>query len=184
MVDNKQIERFLAEGIRRFSEKGIEGIRVNKICREVGVAKSSFYHYFGNKQGYLKQLFDHWYEISRGSIHEKIKHINDGAARFKALKQIIDSNEEEEYFYLQLKLYASTNKLAQKVVDKAKQKRYDVLYEIFTMAGQAHEEAVCNVKKMILFYFGRLALTHGYAGDTSDFDIREEELMRVLGLEK
>ena len=57
MKNTPQINNFLNIGIKRFADRGIDGIRIDEICDEVGVAKSSFYHYFGNKEGFIDQLF-------------------------------------------------------------------------------------------------------------------------------
>ena len=184
MKNNPQINNFLDVGIKRFADRGIDGIRIDEMCDEVGVAKTSFYHYFGSKNSFVEKLFDYWYDISTGGIYDQIKHIDDALLRFTALKKLIDSNKDAEYCYLQLKLYASNNEYARKIVDNAKKKRFEILFEIFKMAGQSDEEATSNVRKMILTFFGRLALTHGYTGNTIDIDIPQEELMQFLGLKK
>ena len=75
-------------------------------------------------------------------------------------------------------------KKAREVVEKAKQKRFDVLFEIFKMAGLSDEEAAISSKKMILMYFGHVALNHGYIGATYDIDITNETFLEFLGLSK
>jgi len=182
MLNNPQINNFLNVGIKRFAERGIDGIKVDEICEKVGVAKSSFYHYFGDKKGFLDKLFNYWYNITTGNVYDQIKDIEDPIERFLALKKQIDANEEAEYCYLQLKLLAKSDKKARLIVEKAKQKRFDVLFEIFKMAGQDDKEATRNTQKMILMYFGRVALIHGYTGSTEDIDISNEEMLHFLGL--
>ena len=109
MKNNPQINNFLDAGIRRFSERGIDGIKVDEICDEVGVAKSSFYHYFGSKKKFVERLFDYWYDITHGDVSESVSQIDDATERFLTLKKMIDANEEVEYCFLQMKLYAATN---------------------------------------------------------------------------
>ena len=182
MKNNPKLNSFLDIGIKRFAERGIDGIKIDEICDEVGVAKSSFYHYFGNKKGFIDQLFDYWFEITHGETSESVKHIDNPRERFLALKKIIDKNEEVEYCYLQMKLFALQNEKAREIVEKAKKKRYDVLYEIFKKADQSDEDADYNTRKMILLYYGRVALTHGYTGSTDDIDIANEHFLEFLGL--
>jgi AcrR family transcriptional regulator len=182
MTKNPRITQFFDLGIKRFADRGIDGIKVDEICKEVGVAKTSFYHYFGNKKGFIEQLFDYWYDQTTGEVYNQIKHIDNAIDRFLALKERIDANEEIEYFYLQMKLFALSNTKAKQVAEKARKKRFDVLFEIFKMHGQSNEEATLNTRKMILMYFGRVALTHGYTGSTQDIDITTEEFLLFLGL--
>lgn len=182
MKNNPLIHNFLDVGIKRFADRGIDGIKINDICKEVGVAKSSFYHYFGNKKGFIDELFEYWYVITTDGVYEKIKHIDDAVERFLALKELIDNNVEIEYCYLQLNLLALTNEKAREVVDRAKQKRFDVLLEIFKMAGLSDEEAAISTKKMILLYFGYVALNHGYTSSSDYIDIANEHFLKFLGL--
>jgi AcrR family transcriptional regulator len=39
-----------------FAREGIEGIQVERIARIIARNKSAFYHYFGDTEGYMKQL--------------------------------------------------------------------------------------------------------------------------------
>ena len=184
MKRKPQINNFLDLGINRFAERGIAGIKIDEICKEVGVAKSSFYHYFGNKEGYIDQLFDYWYEITHENVAHKVSHINNAKERFLTLKKLIDANVEVEYCFLQMKLFAATNAKAREIVEKAKKVRFEVLFTIFKMAGQSDKKAEYNSQKMILIYYGKVALMHGYTGSTKDIDIANDHFLEFLGLEK
>ena len=184
MINNPQINNFLNAGIKRFAERGIDGIKVDEICDEVGVAKSSFYHYFGGKNGFVEKLFDYWYDITHGEVSESLSNIDDATERFLALKKMIDANEEVEFCFLQIKLYAATNAKAKEIIERTNKTRFDVLYAIFNMAGQSDEEARCSAKKMTMLYYGKVALKHGYSGPNEDFDITKEQYLEFLGLKK
>ena len=182
MKNNPQINNFLDAGIRRFALRGIDGIKVDEICDEVGVAKSSFYHYFGSKKKFVEKLFDYWFVITHGDVSESVSHIDDATERFLALKKMIDANEEVEYCFLQMKLYAATNAKAREIIEKANKTRFDVLYTIFKMAGQNSEEARCSAKKMTMLYYGKVALKHGYRGSSEEIDIEDDHYLEFLGL--
>ncbi len=49
--------RLFAAATREFTELGFEQASLNKIISEVGMSKSSFYHYFGNKTELFEQIF-------------------------------------------------------------------------------------------------------------------------------
>ena len=93
MKNNPQINNFLDVGIKRFARRGIDGIKVDEICEDVGVAKSSFYHYFGSKKKYVEKLFDYWYDITHGNVSESVSQISNASERFLTLKKMIDANE-------------------------------------------------------------------------------------------
>lgn len=184
MKNNPQINNFLDAGIHRFAIRGIDGIKVDEICDEVGVAKSSFYHYFGNKKKFVEKLFDYWYDITHGEVSESVSQIDDATERFLALKKMIDANEEVEFCFLQIKLYAATNAKAREVVEKANKTRFKTLFTIFKMAGHSDEAARCNTKKMTMLYYGKVALKHGYTGSPEDIDILNDHYLEFLGLKK
>ena len=104
MKNNPQKTNFLDAGIRRFAERGIDGIKIDELCEEIGISKSSFYHYFESKKGFVEKLFDYWYEITHGNVSEQVNKIDDATERFLMLKKMIDANEEVEYCFLQMKL--------------------------------------------------------------------------------
>lgn len=39
---------------------GIEGVRVDRLCRDLGVTKGSFYHHFDGREGLLSAVADDW----------------------------------------------------------------------------------------------------------------------------
>ena len=182
MKNNPQIKRFYAIGLRRFAERGIDGIKIQEICEEGKISKSSFYHYFGSKKGFIEMLFDHWFQITHGDVSKAVDHIDDASERFLALKKIIDANEEVEYCFLQMKLYATTNTKAREIIEKAHKVRFDVLFTIFKMAGQSDDMAEDNAKKMILLYYGRVALKHGYSSSSEDIEIDDEHYLKFFDL--
>ena len=182
MKNNPQINNFLDVGIRRFAERGIDGIKVDEICEDVGVAKSSFYHYFGSKKKFTERIFEYWFEITHSSTIKEVKDINNPRERFLKLKEIIDSNMDIEYFFLQLKLYALTNKKAQETIERASHARYKAVFEIFKLAGKSDEEADSKTRIWTMIYYGRVALMHGYAGSVDEIDIPDEGILKILGI--
>jgi len=50
-------EKLFAAATREFTEHGFEQASLNRIISEVGMSKSSFYHYFANKTELFKQIF-------------------------------------------------------------------------------------------------------------------------------
>ena len=48
----------LKAAVKVFAEKGYHGCRISDVADEAGVAYGLVYHYFGNKDGLLKSVFD------------------------------------------------------------------------------------------------------------------------------
>ena len=43
-------------------ESGIEGVRIDRLCRALGVTKGSFYHHFSGREALLDAVADYWSE--------------------------------------------------------------------------------------------------------------------------
>jgi len=52
-------EKLFAAATREFTEYGFEQASLNRIIAEVGMSKSSFYHYFANKTELFEQIMQH-----------------------------------------------------------------------------------------------------------------------------
>ena len=54
MIKGLKYRRWLEMGQRRFAKDGIQGININHMSEEMGVAKTSFYFFFNSKEEYLE----------------------------------------------------------------------------------------------------------------------------------
>lgn len=53
-------EQWLATALEMFASTGADGLKVEKLARSVGVAKSGFYFHFQDREDLLDQLVDYW----------------------------------------------------------------------------------------------------------------------------
>ena len=54
-------EKLLKKSLELFSKYGYDNVGIQKILDEVGVKKPTLYHYFGSKQGLLKEILETHY---------------------------------------------------------------------------------------------------------------------------
>lgn len=69
-------QHWITAGYTLFAQEGLEGIQVERIARIVNLNKSGFYHYFGDRENFLKQLTAHHLSIS-GSIARDMNTVTD-----------------------------------------------------------------------------------------------------------
>lgn len=50
--------RLMALGLERFMRQGVRGLRIDELCRDVGIAKGSFYAFFDSKEALFFALAD------------------------------------------------------------------------------------------------------------------------------
>ena len=51
--------KWIKAGTKLFAEHGNNGLKVELIAREVGISKSSFYHYFADMEIFVDRMLDH-----------------------------------------------------------------------------------------------------------------------------
>jgi len=67
-----KIEAWVKAGYKLFGKEGMEGIKVERLARNLQLNKSGFYHYFGSMKTYLKSLLQYHVGMSK-SIAEEIE---------------------------------------------------------------------------------------------------------------
>ncbi len=78
LYEQPRLVPWLKVGIKRFAADGLEGLNINEISAEIKISKTSFYHFFGSKQEYINELFEHW--LQEGTINIiKDAFLNDNA---------------------------------------------------------------------------------------------------------
>ena len=59
MNGSKTSEKWIKAGYELFASQGLDGVRVERVARTLGLNKSGFYHYFVDLDNFSKQLIQH-----------------------------------------------------------------------------------------------------------------------------
>ena len=83
IADNPTREKILQTARRLFHQRAYSDVGINTLCREAGVVKGSFYHFFSSKQALLEAVI----ERNRESIANALQKSNDagGSGRDRLL---------------------------------------------------------------------------------------------------
>lgn len=57
-------EDWIDAALNALVAEGIEGVRIDRMCRDLGVTKGSFYHHFEGRDGLLEALGAYWADIA------------------------------------------------------------------------------------------------------------------------
>lgn len=78
MEQGSKLKRTIADAaVRCFCEKGYDEVSVNDICKEAGVARSSFYRVYSNKMDPIRYVLEHTDANAIVSIEELLAAPND-----------------------------------------------------------------------------------------------------------
>ncbi|HUV31942.1 MAG TPA: TetR/AcrR family transcriptional regulator [Devosiaceae bacterium] len=65
--------QLMQAGLKRFSAQGIRATRVDDICRDIGIAKGSFYTFFQSKEDLFMTVADEREDVHRRGMREAAK---------------------------------------------------------------------------------------------------------------
>lgn len=79
---------WLNRGIDVLTQFGPEQLKVERLCKHLGVTKGSFYHHFQNRADYVSCLLEHWHDTNTRAIIEQVNQQSSAEARSDALDLI------------------------------------------------------------------------------------------------
>lgn len=122
-------EDWLQHGLQTAAEAGIDALRIDALCRGLGVTKGSFYHHFKNHRAYLEAILQHWedeytsrfieYSAEGTTVEEKIARLND---------LVMESFGDYE---THIRTWALADPLAREFQERVDKRRIEYLTELY-----------------------------------------------------
>ena len=154
-MQKSKINKWLDLGIKRFANQGFSGLNIDEMSKEVGSAKTSFYHFFGSKDEFFEQLLEYWQAEGTVRIMKEIMAFMDPVEAFHELtSQIINTNHIHERFLSQLRKYVDTNAKAKAFVEETMQLRITFLTGLYARAGLSPEHSQQRARAYMIYYLG------------------------------
>lgn len=142
-------EDWIILGYKLFSEKGINGIVVEKMALKLKVNKSSFYWHFKTKKDFLNEIISFWFSTDTNRIITTVENKPIGKEKFNELVELAFKKEPYLDFIFFLKRYALKDKKIQTLIDNIDSQRVDYTMSILIEMGFSENEAFI---KSTLFY--------------------------------
>lgn len=103
---------WIALGLSQLSERGVEAIKLEAICKAAGLTRGSFYYHFIDHEKFLIEMVQNWGKTHTDDVAEQIG--NDMSAENKATA-LTDASMQIDY-----RLELGIRELARRVPDAAK----------------------------------------------------------------
>ena len=154
-MTNPKLLPWFEIGMRRFAESGLTGLNIVQMSEEAGIAKTSFYHFFGTKEQFLTELFEHW--VAVGTL-DTAKHAMVHEDPFDGFKTIMRLALTEKYipekFWLQVGRIDPKLTGASKYVDEVNRFRQSVVSGLFARGGISPREAEWRARQVVTHFKG------------------------------
>lgn len=132
-------EDWFVTGLSILEADGFSKITIENLCEILKVTKGSFYHHFGNIDGYIEALMKYWLNENTVSLIKEAEEITD------SIKKQILINELAIYHSRKssqlIRAWSYSNNIVKGYLDKVDKLRLDYLINIKKQNGESDNNA-------------------------------------------
>lgn len=138
MKKNKKEDWFI-QGMLILSKDGFSKITIDNLCSILKVTKGSFYHHFGNIDGFIKALMEYWLEIHTLSFIKESEKIENILIRRDHLQmKSIGAEYKNEQA---IRAWGYSNPIVREYVQRVDQTRLNYLIDLRIKSGESYKTA-------------------------------------------
>jgi AcrR family transcriptional regulator len=143
---------WLHAALEALEKEGIQGVRVERLARDLGVAKSGFYWHFRDRQDLLGELLRHWEQEYTRIVSE------DPQIRVEApterLRHIMDMIIDEDLAHYDLAMWswAEHDPMAARAVRRVFKIRLDFVRAAFAELGFRGDELEMRTRLFVCYH--------------------------------
>lgn len=120
--------------------RGVEGVAIEPLARELGVTKGSFYWHFPNREALLVAALQRWEARETDEVLERVAQETDPHARIKRLITEVNTSKRASRIYMALS-NASKPALVREYVERVSKRRLDFIVDCYEALGLAADTA-------------------------------------------
>lgn len=171
------LETWLQRALEALAAKGPQVLTVEKLCRELGVSRGSFYWHFKNRADFVRRLAEFWDARFTLAVRETVASSPFGPA--KRLLLLIETIQDLDVirFDVPIRAWASTEPLAADVVKQTDAARYRYVRSLFQELGFSGDDLEMRTRTFVVFHSLEGAFT---LGENSKAKKRQRKLRHRL----
>jgi len=159
---------------------GVDGVRVEKLAKELSVTKGSFYWHFKDRDELLDAILEKWRRENTINIIEYVGSVEDPHVRLRNLARMpFESALVKDPLGLSFRLWARYDDRPKKALAEVDDLRVRMNAQLFRACGVAPAEA--EARSILLYSYMRVAMT---LVDLDNINLRArcEELLLIPGM--
>ena len=144
--------QWLEIALDAFALKGVEGIKITTLAKELGIARSGFYWHFKNRQDLLLQLLEYWASEYTGVVTDNpdFKNLNAEKRLLATMKMVRE--KELAKFDLAMNAWAKLDPLVNSYVKKVVKMRLDFTRATFAELGFKGDELEMRTRLFVCYH--------------------------------
>jgi AcrR family transcriptional regulator len=155
---NVTARKWLAQALEVLSVEGVQGVRIERLARDLNIPKSSFYGHFTNRQDLLEKMLDYWAnEFTKILTQSKALQEASPESRLERLMQMVQDHKLAKYD-IAIRAWAEYDPLAAKVVADVYQRRLDYIGQTFKELGFRGDELEMRTRLFVCYHTWEAAM--------------------------
>jgi AcrR family transcriptional regulator len=152
---------WLAQALEVLSTEGVQGIRIERLARDLKIAKSGFYWHFRDRRELLRQVLDYWaYEFTEVVIqYQELLNVAP-ESRLNQISSMIRKHNLTKYD-LSIRAWAEHDEMAAKMVSQVYQSRLGYLRETFRELGFKADELEMRTLLFVCYHSWEMIMYRG-----------------------
>ena len=144
--------QWLDTALEVLETEGVDGVRVEKLARQLGIAKSGFYWHFKDRQELLQEMLNYWAHEYTAVITENPE-LNQGNPK-QRLEKVMRMIQEYELNRLEIviRVWAQSDPMAARVMNKAYKMRHNYIANLFKEMGFRDDEVEMRTQLLLGYY--------------------------------
>jgi AcrR family transcriptional regulator len=156
--DSKVI--WLEEGLKVLATKGPGALSIDNLCLVTGKTKGSFYHHFGNREQYIRELLEHHETNTMDEIIEIANKGENVAKKIRSLTKLTFQISGD--LELSIRAWALYDPMVRNYQDHLDLRRLDYLKQLHVDSGLSAEKAQMRASRDYSLFIGFQQLRHHY----------------------
>ncbi len=147
-------EQWLYAGLEQFAAGGEGAVRIERIARDLGVTKGSYYGYFKSRDEFLRQMLEYSLQIGTEDFITRSRAASEPNDQMRLLLTDILKDRAGRDFEFYLRDYGQRNALAKRIAKQADERRTGYIREILERSGLPPAEAAARAEIGYCYYLG------------------------------
>lgn len=145
-------DQWLAKALESLESSGVEGVKIEKLAKALGISRSGFYWHFKNRQDLLEHLLAYWISKYTGVVSNdpNVMKLDPQKRLLTVMEMIRDKNLNK--YDLAINAWAKIDPLARKALKKAINIRLAFLRSIFADLGFAGDELEMRTRLFVCYH--------------------------------
>ena len=160
---------WLVQALEVLQAEGIRGVRVERLARDLGVTKGSFYWHFKSRDDLFASLLDHWARVWTASVIDEARGLElPPREKLERLLEQVTRRRMGRYD-LAVRAWAAFDERAAETVRRVDACRLEFMEEVLRDMGFVGDQLAMRARAILYYQTAELSMR---LGDTADDRLR------------